>query len=465
MARRERPAPAEAVRLDGRKLEGGGQLVRIAVALSALTGRAVAIDNIRGNRGGKKGLKASHLAAIETLGELSGSTLVKAQVGSTSMDFYPPLEQDKARETNKDINIRLPTPGSVFLVFQALYPYLMHTASVNKIYLSITGGTNVSSSPSYDYVAQVLVPNFARVGLPPLEVRLEKRCWSLGPGHGHPDGKVVFAIDTLRGANGGAPRHEVPSIDLHRYRRGTISQIDITILAPNDQLNFGTQHKRNNKASSDVKERTNAEQLEEPETVREFMENQVHKKLRKRLKELPRTVFSSSSHSESGDPDPKRKTQKVSIKTHTTEVTHHRSCMYVLIVAHTSTGFKLGRDALYGSLQDQSKPKTPRPKKGQKRPQEDMVSNVNRLVDQCVESFAQELWDPRLQEADATDRHQPCVDEHMRDQLVVFEALGRGSGDQDQQEPESQEDERYWSLHTRTAQWVCEEMLEESSIT
>ncbi|KAL4863263.1 hypothetical protein BDV12DRAFT_202280 [Aspergillus spectabilis] len=443
MAHRRPSVAAEAVRLDGRKLEGGGQLVRIAVALSALTGQAVAIDNIRGNRSGKRGLKASHLAAIQTLGELSGSTLVKAQVGSCSVGFYPPPhKQGQARQTNSDIKIRLPTPGSVFLVFQALYPYLLHTASADQIHVSIIGGTNVSSSPSYDYVAQVLIPNFARVGLPPIDVRLEKRGWSSGQGHSDL-GKVVFAIDTLRRprGSGGAPSHEVPSIDLHQCRRGTISQIDITILAPDDRL----------------------EELDEPETVREVMERQVHRTLRKRLKELPQSLF---SHSSSGDPDLKGKSHVVPIRTHTTEVTHRRSRMYVLIVAHTSTGFRIGRDALYGSLGEQPKPKKPKPKKGQNKPHEDMASRVSGLVDQCVERFVRELHDPQLQtEPDGSARHQPCVDEYMRDQLVVFEALGRVSGGQAQQELENQEDERYWSLHTKTAQWVCREMLGEDSIT
>jgi RNA 3'-terminal phosphate cyclase (ATP) len=40
--------------LDGRTGEGGGQLVRIAACLSALTGTPIRIHNVRGNRGGGK---------------------------------------------------------------------------------------------------------------------------------------------------------------------------------------------------------------------------------------------------------------------------------------------------------------------------------------------------------------------------------------------------------------------------
>ena len=46
---------SKVVRLDGRTGEGGGQLVRVAVALAALTGTPIQIDNVRGNRQGKRG--------------------------------------------------------------------------------------------------------------------------------------------------------------------------------------------------------------------------------------------------------------------------------------------------------------------------------------------------------------------------------------------------------------------------
>lgn len=42
--------PHKMIKLDGRVGEGGGQLVRIAVSLAALTGTPLRIDHVRGNR-------------------------------------------------------------------------------------------------------------------------------------------------------------------------------------------------------------------------------------------------------------------------------------------------------------------------------------------------------------------------------------------------------------------------------
>ena len=43
------------IELDGRTGEGGGQLVRVAIGLAALTSQPVTVTNVRGNRQGGRG--------------------------------------------------------------------------------------------------------------------------------------------------------------------------------------------------------------------------------------------------------------------------------------------------------------------------------------------------------------------------------------------------------------------------
>jgi RNA 3'-terminal phosphate cyclase (ATP) len=46
----------------------------------------------------------------------------------------------------------------------------------------------------------------------------------------------------------------------------------------------------------------------------------------------------------------------------------------------------------------------------------------------------------------------------MRDQLVIFEALGK-SASKNEADGNGEEDEEYYSLRMKTARWVCEQML------
>ncbi|KAK9856958.1 RNA 3'-terminal phosphate cyclase [Penicillium brevicompactum] len=472
------PSPARSghVYLNGRTLEGGGQLVRIAIGLSALTGRPVSIDNIRGNRKGKKGLKRSHVAAVQLLAEISGSKISGGEVDSQVLNFFPQSPRsrngplvDRSQVTVKSkYDIELTTAGSICLIFQALYPYLLHIgsqASAPFIQVKMTGGTNTSKSPSFDYLSQVILPNFEKLGLPPVSVALERRGWSSGP---YPLGIIVFYIQSLGSRypsinwndfskDGDEERSAYPSkfpkIDLMAHEPGKITQIDLTVLAPDYKTIY-----------SDVI-------VEEEETLLEYIEQTTRQELRRAMNKVNPSVFRAprkSSHNEdslNGDTEPK---SPVPIRVHTSERTWHESHVYILLVAHTSSGFRIGHEVL-SSLGNKRPPKPKTKGRDKQRPanddwrrklKSDLFNGATELIKRCVEGFIQEISNGIS--VDETDKEKPvvrkaCLDQHMRDQIVVFEALGEAchAGTiSEAADGTPREDGRDWTLHTRTAQWT-----------
>jgi RNA 3'-terminal phosphate cyclase (ATP) len=454
--------------LNGRTLEGGGQLVRIALALSTLTSQPVNIDHVRGNRQGKKGLKGSHVAAVKLLGEISDSKVSGNEIGSEFLNFFPqhsksnngPLVDLSQVEVQTEYNIRLPTAGAIFLVFQALYPYLLHVgakAAAPFITVSITGGTNASFSPSYDYASQVLVPNFAKLGLPPLFILLHKRGWSSGPVE---LGSIQFLIHPLghqdnsdeartgsQSAISGFPR-----INLMDHKRGGITKIDITVLAPDSPpINAGALG-------------------EGGSTARQYIEQVTQKTLRRALKKLNPSTFAKPSTSKSEGDDIARDVADdipIPIEIHTSEATSHRSHVYILLVAHTSSGFRIGHDAL-GSLPKDPFDQGRKPKhKGKQKARSDSRSRhesdaygIKSLVGRCVDGFIEEISNERPNTDDTgPPGSEPCLDRHMRDQIVIFEELGKACHPEVEGANEALEDKREWTLHTKTAEWVCRQML------
>ena len=153
------------IRIDGSYGEGGGQIIRTAVALSAVTGTEVTISNIRSNRP-KPGLKAQHMSAIRTAADMTCARISGLKSGSTELTFSP-----------RDIsgghyNIDIGTAGSITLLLQCLMP--VASAAQESVSLDITGGTDVAWSPPIDYMAHVLLPVLASMGLM-CNIRLQRR--------------------------------------------------------------------------------------------------------------------------------------------------------------------------------------------------------------------------------------------------------------------------------------------------
>ena len=142
--------------LDGGLGEGGGQILRTALSLAAVTGRPFRIDRIRANRP-KAGLRPQHLAAVRATAMLTEARVAGDEVGSSWISFVPGRE---APSGNWRFDIG--TAGSAPLLFQTLCWPLSLSGASSK--LTLMGGTHQDHSPSFHYLALVWAPAVARLG-------------------------------------------------------------------------------------------------------------------------------------------------------------------------------------------------------------------------------------------------------------------------------------------------------------
>lgn len=154
------------VEVDGSTGEGGGQVLRLAVAMAAATGKGLRIDNVRAGRK-KPGLRAQHLAAVRAVAQLCGARLEGAQLGSGKLSMEP--QRPPGGEAMVDVD----TAGSVTLVLQAVLGALSAPGS-GPGEVVVQGGTDVIMAPTWDYFANVLVPTLGQAGLD-MELEMERR--------------------------------------------------------------------------------------------------------------------------------------------------------------------------------------------------------------------------------------------------------------------------------------------------
>ena len=143
------------IEIDGSFGEGGGQVLRTTVALSALLGKEVHVKNIRAKRP-NPGLRAQHMTAIKAVAALSGAETRGLELGSTNLFFIP------RRKMSGSFKFDVGTAGSISLVLQALMPTAAFSSGGAQF--EITGGTDVRWSPTIDYVRFVVLPLLSRVG-------------------------------------------------------------------------------------------------------------------------------------------------------------------------------------------------------------------------------------------------------------------------------------------------------------
>ena len=142
--------------IDGSYGEGGGQIVRTALALAATLMVPVKVFNIRKNRP-VPGLKAQHLAGLNALKELTEAYVEGDYIGSTEIEFYPKIKR-------KDrIIVDIGTAGSITLLLQTITLPLIRRE--RETYVKIIGGTDVAMSPTLDFFRYVILGNLRKIGI------------------------------------------------------------------------------------------------------------------------------------------------------------------------------------------------------------------------------------------------------------------------------------------------------------
>ncbi len=141
--------------IDGSYGEGGGQLLRLAVALAAITGTRVCITSIRARRD-KPGLAPQHLTGVQAVGQLCGAKIEGLTPRSQQISFEPAMLR------GGDYRFDVGTAGSITLVLQALLPVMLAAQMPCKVH--ITGGTDIRQAPAADYLREVLIRLIERLG-------------------------------------------------------------------------------------------------------------------------------------------------------------------------------------------------------------------------------------------------------------------------------------------------------------
>jgi RNA 3'-terminal phosphate cyclase (ATP) len=153
----------ERLLIDGAYGEGGGQILRTAITLAAITGRPVGIENIRANRP-NPGLAAQHVTAVRAVAEICRATVTGVEIGSQAIDFAPGGPPDAGTYSFDVAAARQGgSAGATTLVAAAVVPPLSLTAGESTV--TIRGGTHMAWSPPFDYMRDVWLPALAQIGI------------------------------------------------------------------------------------------------------------------------------------------------------------------------------------------------------------------------------------------------------------------------------------------------------------
>lgn len=145
------------IEVDGSEQGGSGTILRLSIALSAITGQPLHIYNIRQNRP-QPGLKPQHLEAAITAAKICGAKMKGAEINSHELWFKP------GNLESGEFKAEIGTAGSIPMLLMTVLPMCAYTDNTVDLQVS-KGGTDVSHSPTINYIRLVFLPVLRRMGL------------------------------------------------------------------------------------------------------------------------------------------------------------------------------------------------------------------------------------------------------------------------------------------------------------
>jgi RNA 3'-terminal phosphate cyclase (ATP) len=177
------------ITIDGSFGEGGGQILRTALALALVTGQPFRIEKIRAGRK-NPGLLRQHLTAVNAAAKIGQAETAGASIGSTHLTFTP------GRVAHGDYHFAIGTAGSATLVLQTVLPALLGSDDQSQqTRLTIEGGTHNPFAPPFDFLAKAFLPLLNRMGVR-VEATLER--YGFYPAGG---GKIEITINPAKKLN------------------------------------------------------------------------------------------------------------------------------------------------------------------------------------------------------------------------------------------------------------------------
>ncbi len=151
--------------VDGSQKSGSGTILRLSMVISAITAQPLHICNIRQRRS-QPGLKPQHLEAVQTATKLCNAKVEGANLGSKELWFTP------KEIVGGNVEAEIQTAGSIPMLFLATLPICLFSKNPVRLHVS-RGGTDVSHSPTINYLRSVLLPVLRRMGIE-AEITIEK---------------------------------------------------------------------------------------------------------------------------------------------------------------------------------------------------------------------------------------------------------------------------------------------------